>query len=112
MAKKPIGRPKLPAGESKDGCLVFRLRRDEQEAIEQAAAAAGQSVSDWIRAKIADKPPAKKDPPRGQTVLEWGQGDEKIVVITPSDLSVARWEKLRRYVSEVIKPRGSADQQS
>jgi uncharacterized protein (DUF1778 family) len=50
-AKKP-GRPKLPKGNAKAGYLRVRLTADELRAVEAAAKASGQTVSEWVRGKI------------------------------------------------------------
>lgn len=49
--KKP-GRPKLPKGNAKAGYLRVRLTASELQAIEAAAKASKQTVSEWVRGKI------------------------------------------------------------
>jgi predicted HicB family RNase H-like nuclease len=49
--RKP-GRPKLPKGNAKAGYLRVRLTASELRAIELAAKANRQSVSEWVRGKI------------------------------------------------------------
>lgn len=49
--RKP-GRPKLPKGNAKGVYLRVRMTASELEAIEAAARASGQTVSEWVRSKI------------------------------------------------------------
>uniref|UniRef100_E6PXI2 Uncharacterized protein n=1 Tax=mine drainage metagenome TaxID=410659 RepID=E6PXI2_9ZZZZ len=49
--RKP-GRPKLPKGNAKARYLRVRLTASELRAIETAARASGQTVSEWVRGKI------------------------------------------------------------
>jgi hypothetical protein len=49
--RKP-GRPKLPKGNAKAGYLRVRLTAGKLRAVEAAAKASGQSVSEWVRGKI------------------------------------------------------------
>lgn len=49
--RKP-GRPKLPKGNAKAGYLRVRLTASELQAIEAAAKASKQTVSEWVRGKI------------------------------------------------------------
>ena len=51
--KRQPGRPKLPKGNAKAAMLRVRLTPDELQTIEAAAKASKQSVSDWIRSKLA-----------------------------------------------------------
>ena len=52
--KKPkkIGRPKLPKGEAKGRIVPVRFRPEDIKAIEAAAKASKQTVSEWIRSTI------------------------------------------------------------
>ncbi len=50
--KKP-GRPRLPKGNAKAGMLRVRTTPDELAAIERAAKANNQTISEWIRAAVA-----------------------------------------------------------
>ena len=53
--KKPnkAGRPPLPKGSAKAGGLRVRVTPDELWAIKTAAKASNQTVSQWIRSKLA-----------------------------------------------------------
>ncbi|MGH9617052.1 MAG: plasmid mobilization protein [Acidobacteriaceae bacterium] len=51
--RKP-GRPKLPKGDAKGKFLRVRITPEESTAIEMAAKANGQTVSDWIRNILAN----------------------------------------------------------
>jgi predicted HicB family RNase H-like nuclease len=46
------GRPPLPKGSAKAGTLRVRVTPDELLAIETAAKAASQTMSEWIRGKL------------------------------------------------------------
>lgn len=48
-AKRKPGRPKLPKGQAKAMPLQIRLSPDDRKAIERAAKAKDQTVSEWIR---------------------------------------------------------------
>ena len=50
--KRLPGRPKLPKGNAKAVMLRVRITPGELQAIEAAAKASKQSVSDWIRSKL------------------------------------------------------------
>ena len=52
--KKPrkVGRPKLPKGEAKRRIVPVRFTADETKAIEAAARASKQTVSQWIRSTL------------------------------------------------------------
>lgn len=90
------GRPKLPDGQAKESQLNLRLQDSEREKIQAAAAKDGVEVSEWVRGKLF---PAPK--PAGQTVLDWRCSG--IYFVTPSDLSIEDWERLRKYI-DVLKP--------
>jgi len=49
---KKVGRPKLPKGEAKGRIVPVRFRQDDLKAIEAAAKASNQTVSEWIRSTI------------------------------------------------------------
>lgn len=49
--KRP-GRPKLPKGNAKAVYLRVRITREESKAMETAAKASKQSVSEWVRSKL------------------------------------------------------------
>lgn len=49
---KPVGRPKLPKGNAKATMLRVRITPEEAKAVEAAAKAKGQKVSEWIRSTI------------------------------------------------------------
>ncbi|MGP8174797.1 MAG: hypothetical protein ACLP7O_09650 [Terracidiphilus sp.] len=53
--KKPIkaGLPPVPEKSAKTGTLRIRITLDELLAIEMAAKANNQTVSEWIRGKLA-----------------------------------------------------------
>jgi uncharacterized protein (DUF1778 family) len=50
--KKQMGRPQLPKGAAKEVTLQSRVSKADRALIEEAAAAAGCTVSDWIRQRI------------------------------------------------------------
>jgi hypothetical protein len=52
--KKPkkLGRPKLPKGEAKGRIVPVRFAADVLKAIETAAKAKNQTVSEWIRSTL------------------------------------------------------------
>ena len=52
--KKP-GRPPLPKGNAKAGFLRVRVTADELQAIEQAAKANTQTMSEFVRGKLIAK---------------------------------------------------------
>src|ERR1700683_2004800 len=47
-----VGRPKLPKGESKGRIVPVRFTGDNLKAMEAAAKASNQNVSEWIRSTI------------------------------------------------------------
>lgn len=49
---RKVGRPKLPKGAAQGRIVPVRFRRDDLNAIEQAAKAHNQTVSQWVRSKI------------------------------------------------------------
>jgi predicted HicB family RNase H-like nuclease len=49
---KRAGRPPLPKGHAKAGTLRVRVTPEELRAIESAAKAKKQTVSDWIRSTL------------------------------------------------------------
>ena len=52
--KRPrkVGRPKLPKGEAKGRIVPVRFTGDDLKAMESAAKASNQNVSEWIRSTI------------------------------------------------------------
>ena len=53
MAKKnKVGRPKLPKGEAKGRIVPVRFNTENLRAIEAAAKANKQSLSEWIRSTL------------------------------------------------------------
>jgi len=50
--KAKIGRPKLPKGQAKGKIVPVRFTPDETKAIEAAARANKQTVSQWIRSTL------------------------------------------------------------
>ena len=50
--KRRPGRPPLPKGASKGKFLRVRLTSDELQAVEAAARANKQTVSEWIRSRL------------------------------------------------------------
>ncbi len=52
--KKPrkVGRPRLPKGEAKGRIVPVRFTADDIKAIEAAAKAKDQTVSEWVRSTI------------------------------------------------------------
>jgi hypothetical protein len=49
---RKAGRPRLPKGSTKAGYLRVRVTPDEQAAIDKAAKASKQTVSEWLRSKL------------------------------------------------------------
>ena len=49
---RKVGRPKLPKGEAKGRIVPIRFRHDDLKAIEAAARASDQTVSEWVRRTI------------------------------------------------------------
>jgi predicted HicB family RNase H-like nuclease len=49
---RKVGRPKLPKGEAKGRIVPVRFTPDDLKAIETAAKANKQSVSEWVRSTI------------------------------------------------------------
>ena len=49
---KKVGRPRLPKGEAKGRIVPVRFRHDDLKAIEAAAKAANQTISEWVRGTI------------------------------------------------------------
>lgn len=49
---KPVGRPKLHKDHVKSTTLLVRLNAEDRKGVEEAAKAAGQTVSEWMRAAI------------------------------------------------------------
>jgi len=47
--KARVGRPKLPKGEAKGRIVPVRFRHDDLKAIEAAAKANKQTISEWVR---------------------------------------------------------------
>jgi predicted HicB family RNase H-like nuclease len=52
MPKRRAGRPPLPKGQAKAGTLRVRTTPEELRAIERAAKAKKQTVSEWIRSTL------------------------------------------------------------
>jgi len=50
--KAKMGRPKLPKGEAKGRTVQVRFRPEDLKAIEAAAKASKQTVSEWVRSTI------------------------------------------------------------
>jgi hypothetical protein len=50
--KRKPGRPKLPKGEAKGKIVPVRFAADRIKAVESAAKAKNQSVSEWVRSAI------------------------------------------------------------
>jgi hypothetical protein len=49
---KKLGRPKLPKGTAKGRIVPVRFTADDLKAVEAAAKASKQNVSEWIRSTI------------------------------------------------------------
>ena len=49
---RKVGRPKLPKGEAKGRIVPVRFTSDDLRAIESAAKANNQNVSEWVRSTI------------------------------------------------------------
>jgi hypothetical protein len=49
---KKVGRPKLPKGEAKGRIVPVRFTGDALKALEAAAKASQQTVSEWIRSTV------------------------------------------------------------
>ena len=54
MAQKTrkVGRPKLPKGHAKGKIVPVRFAPDDLKAIESAARAKNQTISEWVRSTI------------------------------------------------------------
>jgi hypothetical protein len=54
-AQKPkkVGRPKMAKGEAKGKIVPIRFNADDLKKVTAAAKASKQSVSEWIRTKLA-----------------------------------------------------------
>lgn len=53
LEKKPVGRPKLPAGARKDRYLdSIRFSEDELEELRRRAAASGKTFTQWVRGRL------------------------------------------------------------
>jgi hypothetical protein len=50
---KKVGRPKLPKGEAKVRVVPIRFAPEEIKAINAAAKASNQNVSEWIRSVLS-----------------------------------------------------------
>ena len=50
--KAKMGRPKLPRGEAMGRVIQVRLTAQDERAIEAAAKANDQTVSEWVRGTI------------------------------------------------------------
>lgn len=50
--KRKPGRPKLPKGQAKATPIQVRLSPDNRKAVERAAKASQQTISDWIRTTL------------------------------------------------------------
>ena len=50
--KRKVGRPKLPKGEAKGRIVPVRFKGADLKAIEAAAKASKQNVSEWVRSTI------------------------------------------------------------
>ena len=50
--KAKVGRPKMPKGEAKGRIVPVRFTADDLRAMEAAAKASKQNVSEWIRSTI------------------------------------------------------------
>jgi len=55
--RKPnkVGRPRLPKGEAKGHIVPVRFTAENLKALEQAAKAGKQSISEWIRRTVSAK---------------------------------------------------------
>jgi len=49
---KKVGRPKLPKGEAKGKIVPVRFTSEALRAVESAAKANNQTVSEWIRSTL------------------------------------------------------------
>ena len=49
---RKVGRPKLPKGEAKGRIVPVRFKPEDLKAIEAAAKANNQTVSEWVRSTI------------------------------------------------------------
>lgn len=52
---KKIGRPKLPKGQAKGRIVPVRFTAEDLKAMEAAARASGQVLSEWIRSTVGAK---------------------------------------------------------
>ena len=53
-APKKAGRPPLPKGNAKAVMLRVRVTAEELKAVESIAKSKGQTVSEWLRSKVAE----------------------------------------------------------
>lgn len=51
--KAKAGRPRLPKGDAKAVMLRVRVTSEELKAVEALAKASNQTVSEWLRSKVA-----------------------------------------------------------
>jgi uncharacterized protein (DUF1778 family) len=49
---RKVGRPKLPKGEAMGRVIQVRFTAQDTKAIEQAAKASDQTLSEWVRSTI------------------------------------------------------------
>jgi len=49
---RKVGRPRLPKGEAKGRIVPIRFRNEDLKAMEAAARAADQTISEWVRSTI------------------------------------------------------------
>jgi uncharacterized protein (DUF1778 family) len=52
MAKRPRGRPEIPAEERKAGIVACRVDAEERAQLDQAAENADLRLSDWMRDRL------------------------------------------------------------
>jgi predicted HicB family RNase H-like nuclease len=50
--KAKIGRPKMPKGQAKGRIVPVRFNSEAIKAVETAAKAKGQTVSEWVRGTL------------------------------------------------------------
>lgn len=100
------GRPPLPKKHRKGSALTLRLTDAEQQRIAKEAAAKKISTSDFVRSLISGIAPTKQvqHSRGGRTVLQFGQGNDRMVIDTPDELSRENWMFLTRYVETVLAP--------
>jgi len=98
LMKRQRGRPKMKPGFAKTVVLTCRLTQEEMDQLNAAAAKEKVAVSDFARGKLLAKPKRER--------IEWHvhDGDEMVLISTPSPLSEKAWKMIVEYAKTVLKP--------